>query len=261
MLAHVAENRRITNILIMTINMDISTGPFWPKSNLNSRIRPTWPPLLFRAMALLSNVAEQQTVKDEGVETVVVETPTQASSALGRRDSSSMLPPQTTPSRKGPPLVFKTRYPKSSPSAPGTLGVSPSGVPVMETPGPSFGGSYTPESVAGSVFPAFRPKSRLLTRSIRMCATNDADRQLRTFPRAAFDFIRKHDPPKLDIIGGHKGPGWFANLQQEHQLSGPVFKLAVELKCCDYCHKLTAKSHTALKLLLLAQVEYLRFGM
>ena len=93
-----------------------------------------------------------------------------------------------------------------------------------------------------------------------MCATNDADRQLRTFPRAAFDYIDEHDPPKLDIIGGHKGPGWFANLQQEHQWSGPVYKLAVELKCYDFCHKLTAKSHTALKLLLLAQVEYLRFG-
>jgi hypothetical protein len=93
-----------------------------------------------------------------------------------------------------------------------------------------------------------------------MCASNSADRQLRTFPRAALGYIDESDPPKLDIIGGHKGPGWFAYLQREDQWSGPVYKLAVELKCYDFCHKLTAKSHTALKLLLLAQVEYLRFG-
>jgi hypothetical protein len=191
------------------------------------------------------------------------EAPAQASSAPGRQDFLSMPPPQAVPATKQPPPVLHApRYPaKSSPSAQGKLGVSPSGVPGMEAPGPSFGGSYTPGSVAGSVFSAFRRTSGLLTRSIRMCAANSADRQLRTFPRAAFSFVDGSDLPKLDIIGSHKGPGWFSNLQREDQWSGSLYKLAVELKCYDFCHKLTAKSHTALKLLHLSQIEYLRFAL
>ena len=152
-------------------------------------------------MASRSNVDKQQTVKGERAET-----PAQASSAIGRQDFLSMPPPQTIPSTKGPPPVYKTRYPsKSSPSAAGTLGVSPSGVPGMKAPGPSFGGSYTPESVAGFAFSTYRTPAGLLARSVRMCAAVCADRELRTFPRAAFEFVDDCDPPKLDIIGGHKG--------------------------------------------------------
>ena len=81
-----------------------------------------------------------------------------------------------------------------------------------------------------------------------MCAADSADRELRTFPRAAFSFVDESDPPKLDIIGGHKGPGWFSNLQREDQWSGSLYNFAVELKCYDFVHRLTAKSHTALKL-------------
>ena len=172
MLAHVAENRRITKY----INNDsqkwryISTGPFWRKDKLeNSALRS----IASAAMPSHNKIAEQQTGNEQADERVPApptqdrrtslgagwsaacsEAPAQASSALGRQDFLSMPPPQAIPATKRPPPVLHApRYPaKSSPSAPGTLGVSPSGVPGMGAPGPSFGGSYTPESVAGSVF-------------------------------------------------------------------------------------------------------------
>ena len=59
----------------------------------------------------------------------------------------------------------------------------------------------------------------------------------------------------MDIIGGHK-----KNLKQEDQWPGSLYRLNVNLRCYDFCHRLTAKSHTALKLLHLSQIEYLRFA-
>ena len=220
MLAHVAENRRITTYT----NNDSQDGYFHGAILATVKLELTNARLffsVFAAMALHSNVAKQQTVKDERAET-----PAQASSALGRQDFLSMLPPQTTSSTKGPPLVYKTRYPsKSSPSAPGTLGVSPSGVPGMKAPGPSFGGSYTPESVAGFIFFTYRAPAGLLARSVRMCAAVCADRELRTFPRAAFKFVDDFDPPKLDILGGHNGPGWLSNLQRR-----PMVRVFIQIE-------------------------------
>ena len=61
--------------------------------------------------------------------------PTQASSAPGRQPFLSMPPPQATSAAKRPPPVLHAGgySAKSSPSAQGTLGVSPSGVPGLET--------------------------------------------------------------------------------------------------------------------------------
>ena len=130
----------------------------------------------------------------------------------------------------------------------------------MGAQGPSFGGSYTPESVAGCVFSTYRAPAGLLARSVRMCAADSAEREFRTFSRAAFSFFDDFDP-MLDIIGGHKGSGWFSNLQREDLWSGSFYKLNLKLKCYDFVHRLTAKSHTAPKLLHLSQIEYLRFAL
>ena len=71
----------------------------------------------------------------------------------------------------------------------------------------------------------------LLAKSVQMLPAGNADRELKTFPRAAFDFLPDSDPPSLRVIGGHKGPGWFSGLQREDQWSGSVYKLNTALKC------------------------------
>ena len=100
-----------------------------------------------------------------------------------------------------------------------------------------------------------------MAKSVQMQPAGIADRELKTFPRAAFEYLPDSDPPSLRVIGGHKGPGWFSGLQREDQWYGSVYKLNTSLKCYDFVHRLTAKTHAALKLLHLSQIEFLRFSL
>ena len=98
-------------------------------------------------------------------------------------------------------------------------------------------------------------------RSVAMLPAGDKDRELRTFPRAAFDYLPASDPPSLGVIGGQKGPGWFSGVQREDQRHGSLYKLNTQLKCYDFVHRLSAKKPAALRPLHLSHIEYLRFSL
>ena len=148
------------------------------------------------------------------------------------------VPYKASPSAKrSPPVLQAARYqPKSPPPNPDTLVVSPPGVPMPGTHGPVFGGSYTPESTAGFVFSTYRAPMGFLAKYVQIQPAGIADRELKTFPRSAFEYQPDPDPPSLRVIGGHKGPGWFSGLQREDQWYGSVYKLNTSLKCYDYVY-------------------------
>ena len=98
-------------------------------------------------------------------------------------------------------------------------------------------------------------------RSIRMLAAEATDRDLKTFPRAAFERLPPDDPPALRVIGGVKEPGWFRFLHTEDQWHGPLYKINTALKCYDFVHRLSSKTPAALRLLHLSHIEYLKFAL
>ena len=95
-------------------------------------------------------------------------------------------------------------------------------------------------------------------RSVAMLPAGDKDRELRTFPRSAFDHLPPSDPPSLGVIGGVRGPGWFSRLQTEDHWHGSVYKINTKLKCYDFVHRLSARTPAALRLLHLSHIEYLK---
>ena len=156
-----------------------------------------------------------------------------APSPLGRRDALAMPPPYTAipASAKRLPPMAKGKPP---PPSPDTLVTSPPGVQAVGARGPDFGGSYTRESSAGFVFTSYRAPVGPMGRSVKMLAAEVSDRDLKTFPRTAFDRLPLTDPPALRVIGGVKGPGWFSRLQTEDQWHGSLYKINTGLKCYDF---------------------------
>ena len=205
---------------------------------LNSHL----PPLSFSKLSAMptNNKIRDQTAEEvqdanlragmtQGYEAVVkAKAAARAPSPPGRRDALAMSPPLKAPpptAKRSPPVPHAAAKPqgKPPPPRPDTLAPSPTGAQAAGARGPNFGGSYIPESTAGSVFTSYRVPVGLMGRSIRMLAAEATHRDLKTFPRAAFERLPPDDPPALRVIGGVKGPGWFRFLQTEDRWHGPPF--------------------------------------
>ena len=195
-----------------------------------------------------------------------------ASSAPGRGSDSSMPPPlKAPPYSKPPPPDLPSGPPikavptsKLQPPTPSTLGPSPSGVQDaggrLYARGPDLGGALTPESSAGSAFTSYHMPVGPVGKSIAMKRAAGKDRPLQSFPRSAFQFLPDEDPPILRVLAGPDGPGWFPKLWQGEQWSGMLFPLDVSLPAFDYVHRVSAKTPSDMRRLMLSQVDYLRFA-
>ena len=97
-------------------------------------------------------------------------------------------------------------------------------------------------------------------KSIMMRRAADKDRKLQSFPRAAFKHLPEEDSPILGVLAGPSGPGWFPHPWRSEQWSGMLFPLETELPAYDFVHPVSARTPAAVRRLMLAQVDYLRFS-